>query len=289
VTQTNRQAARLSKKRAAIPNMPPEEANRDEIKSKPPARRDLFAEVAQLAASASAAAEGGRRRTFYSYVAPQDTDDGRVWVEWFQKVRLDLAVPDTSGRSKTFKYRWRMQPTHVWIYTKRPRSDELIYNLPAVLDAVVSGETIYWAEGEKDADNLAAAGVVATSHHGGAGHVIRTQTEWLTDHRGLIALLYDLDADDKGGGNKGAFDVVRRYDLLREVGVPRERIAVGHARVGKDVSDHLAAGYGLDELVWLEDLTGLYEKAAKTTAASYPGSGYSVPSNWGAKLGGGRA
>jgi hypothetical protein len=206
--------------------------------------------------------------TAYDFHQP----DGTLW---FQHLRWRFDPP--TPRPKDFSYRWWPTP-YRQIHEKREGADDLIYRLPAVLAAQEAGETIWWTEGERDADGLSAVGVVATSHHGGAGKTTPEQAGWFRGHRGLVVLLYDLDRDDERGGNPGAFDVIRRYRLLREVGIPRDQIAVGHARAGKDVSDHLAAGHSVDELVWLRDLTGLFRKAARTTSATFGRSGYKAPS-----------
>jgi hypothetical protein len=185
--------------------------------------------------------------TAYDFHQP----DGTLW---FQHLRWRFDPP--TPRPKDFSYRWWPTP-YRQIHEKREGADDLIYRLPAV---------------------LAAQEAVATSHHGGAGKTTPEQAGWFRGHRGLVVLLYDLDRDDERGGNPGAFDVIRRYRLLREVGIPRDQIAVGHARAGKDVSDHLAAGHSVDELVWLRDLTGLFRKAARTTSATFGRSGYKAPS-----------
>ena len=45
----------------------------------------------------------------------------------------------------------------------------MLYQLPRLLDAVKNGETVFIAEGEKDCNNLAALGLVATTSPMGAG------------------------------------------------------------------------------------------------------------------------
>ena len=41
--------------------------------------------------------------------------------------------------------------------------DRVLYNLPNVITAVKEGITVYWVEGEKDADKLNKKGLVATT------------------------------------------------------------------------------------------------------------------------------
>ncbi len=196
--------------------------------------------------------------------------------EFFRRRRYRLDPPE-KGSNKIITYAWKPDPTHI-IYKKREGADALIYNLPAVMEAKKTEATIWWTEGEKCADALIAYGEVATTHHGGAGHVNMQQAEWLRGHRGLVLLAYDLDADDERGGNPGALDVIVRFDLLREVGIPRNRIGVVHARAGKDVYDHLAAGYPPYRMVPLRALAELRLKANRTTSSSFRRLGYSAPS-----------
>jgi hypothetical protein len=151
----------------------------------------------------------------------------------------------------------------------------LIYNLPKVVAAVQNGQTIWWPEGEKDADSLKAIGLVATSHHGGAGKISLKQAAWLAGAKRVV-LLYDLDPDDKRGGNVGMADVWKRFDLLQIAGVAAERIVVAHARAGKDVTDHLEAGYGPEDLVSVSDLGGIASAAGRTTRSSLKSLGYNL-------------
>src|SRR5438105_11344144 len=141
------------------------------------------------------------------------TPDGH---EWFQKLRYRT----NDSRGKTFRYRWRKGPGYVWNWGKRERADELLYHLPDLLAAKADGDPIIWCEGEKDADaTIEATGLLATSHHGGALKITRQQAMWFRGHRGLVYLAYDLDPDDPlTGGNPGAADVVKRYDLLLSIG-----------------------------------------------------------------------
>jgi 5S rRNA maturation endonuclease (ribonuclease M5) len=115
------------------------------------------------------------------------------------------------------------------------------YRLPEVLRAVRDEKTIYWVEGEKDADRLAELGLVATTTAGGANSPL--DREWADLFKG--ATVISVADKDKSG---------REY--ARAVG----RLLVNTARswtctesatpqAKSDVSDHLAAGYELDRLV----------------------------------------
>lgn len=113
----------------------------------------------------------------------------------------------------------------------------VLFNLPAVVDAVAAGQTIYICEGEKDALAVERAGAVATCNPGGAG-------KWRPEYNQALAgapVVVIADRDEPG--RKHATEVA---DSLRPVAAT---VTIMEPVVGKDVSDHLAAGRGLDELV----------------------------------------
>jgi len=151
--------------------------------------------------------------------------DGRLV---FQHVRYRVG---TDGKS--FSYRWRVDPGKVWIPQKHPDADLYLYRLPELLAGRAAGATLWWCEGEKDAEALVAAGQIATTHHGGATHATPAQAEAFRGHRGWVV------ADNDGTGARCA---LRRVELLRAVGIPARRIRIGRAAEGKDAADHLGAG-----------------------------------------------
>jgi hypothetical protein len=55
-----------------------------------------------------------------------------------------------------------------WLYSTSGIR-KVLYNLPRVIDAVTAGLPVYIVEGEKDADNLTAIGLTATTNPGGSG------------------------------------------------------------------------------------------------------------------------
>ncbi len=245
--------------------------------------RELYAELdAEYGVVHPAPAKPKQRRVFecdYIYQLPDGT-------EWFRRRRFRLE-PALPGKTKDITYGWVPKPNW-WNPHKREGADRLLYHLPELISARDAGQPIWWTEGEKDTDNVRAAGQVATSHHGGAGNTHVEQAEWFAGHTGLVVLLMDNDPDDERGGNMGAYDVVRRVDLLVAAGLKLDQLRVGRAKVGKDVSDHLAAGLGLDELVWVSDLAPLRKKALRTrmsTLRAYRrGSGGVDVANWGRKI-----
>lgn len=153
------------------------------------------------------------------------------------------------GRGKKYGYRYPIDVSeatgrvYAWDYHKHPLADTLLYRLPELLDEPTWN--LYWVEGERDADCLRELDVLATSHHGGAGKATRAQAEWLRGRTGKIILVADCDPP-------GAYCAVRRYDLLRGIGIPAKQIEIvraPHWSLGADVRDHLESGGTLDELV----------------------------------------
>jgi len=108
----------------------------------------------------------------------------------------------------------------------------VLYNLPAVL----ASPTVYVVEGEKDVDRLGAEGVVATTNVGGANS---WRPEWSESLRGKDIIIVP-DAD--GPGEKHARTIQASLD-----GVARS-VRLAYPASGKDVSDHLDAGYSLSQL-----------------------------------------
>ena len=127
-----------------------------------------------------------------------------------------------------------------WIYDRKGIVP-VLYNLPAVLAA----EQVVIVEGEKDADALIARGVVATTCPGGAG-------KWRDDYGSLfvgkkVAIIQDVDPQDpKTGHYPGQEHAQAVRDSLQRAGVTATML---QPAVGKDVSEHLAAGMKLGALL----------------------------------------
>lgn len=122
---------------------------------------------------------------------------------------------------------------------------KVLYHLPQLV-RLDPDQTVYIVEGEKDADNLRdRLGVFATCLLGGAG-------KWLDDYLGYFEdrpVVVITDNDDPG---------TKHGDLLVEKlrGVARS-VELRRPATGKDVTDHLLAGLGLDDL--LEDGIATFE------------------------------
>ena len=192
-----------------------------------------------------------------------DSDGTRL----FAKVRYELQDTVAGPRKKTFRY-WDPDTRR---FQKPPYADAYLYRLHEVAPAAVAGKTIHWAEGEKDADALAAAGVAATSHHQGAGHVTLDQAALLTEARRVV-LWVDKDIDH---WEVGAYDACLRYNLLIDAGVRagRLRLVKARGRSNKDAADHLAAGFTVAQALSVDPLR-LAEVARNYTPSAGRKAGY---------------
>ncbi|MFI5891944.1 AAA family ATPase [Actinoplanes sp. NPDC051513] len=119
----------------------------------------------------------------------------------------------------------------------------VLYRLPEVIEAVKDGNLVYIAEGEKDVENIRKAGYFATCNPGGAGKWRPEYSEFFRD--AYVTIFADKDAPGQEHARK-----VR--DSLLEVGA---LIEVVEGKAGKDASDHLAAGFAIDdvEITWTND------------------------------------
>lgn len=115
----------------------------------------------------------------------------------------------------------------------------VLYNLPGVRRAINTYAPIYLVEGEKDADNLTALNVVATTVPGGANAWHDHYAELL---RGASEVRIISDNDEPG-----LAAAYRAHSALVASGIPT--VAIYLPREGKDITDHLHSGYTLDEIV----------------------------------------
>jgi len=117
------------------------------------------------------------------------------------------------------------------------------YRLPELMAADLA-QWVHITEGEKDADNLARLGLVATTNSGGAGKWPTEIATYFTDRR--VAILPDADA----AGQAHALDVAAKLapyaaevKIVHLPGLPDKG----------DVSEWLAHGHTAEELVALVD------------------------------------
>ena len=136
-----------------------------------------------------------------------------------------------------YQERWEGEPWNAWTV---PLDDvrRTLYRLPDVVTARDAGETIYFVEGEKDADILATRfGVAATTMLGGAG-------KWRPEYAdSLASAKICIIADQDEPGRKSAETVA---SAVRSVGgMP----TIVRPASGKDATDHVLSGFGLADFV----------------------------------------
>lgn len=207
--------------------------------------------------------EYGLTRIVYEY----EDKRGRVLLrKWRSTVTDDFPnIPKKFSMEARSREGWRwVNPTD--LERKYPGAHDyfhsLLYNLPLLL---ADPAEVWLTEGEKDAAALVRAGLAALSHWQGAQNFTEGQAEQFRRYRGRVVLAADADA-------AGAADVVRRYDLLRAVGIPEDRIRLVVAAPGlKDAHDHLAAGHSVAE--FREMPLEVVRKFGRRAPAHTPGRG----------------
>ncbi|SET51154.1 ATP-binding protein [Nonomuraea wenchangensis] len=157
----------------------------------------------------------------YDYV----DEDGKLLFQVMRTAdkQFPCRVPDPS-RPKGWS--WRLGDT------RRP-----LYRLPKVIEGIRDGHVIFITEGEKDVHTLEKQGLVATCNPGGAGKWRPEYTEVFREADVTII----CDRDDAGEAHARQ---VR--DALLGVA---SSIRLVEPAVGKDATDHFAAGKKLPDLV----------------------------------------
>lgn len=174
--------------------------------------------------------------------------NGRAGAVVVQKVRFALHSLETGevvGKTFLVQHKGQAGKFQPGI---GPHND-VMYQEPVLSAALSRGVDVLWVEGEKDADSaLAAWNIPATSHYqGGAGAILQQAAKlaYAITSGSNIGLVMDRDRV----GVQVAWHHAR---LLRKVGVPYQQIvflAVRPRDLHADLSDHIAAGYGPDDLL----------------------------------------
>lgn len=140
--------------------------------------------------------------------------------------------------TKTFRQR-KPSENGEWVYTLGD-TPKVLYNLPSVIKAREEGLPIWLVEGEKDADTLMDMGIIATTAPGGAGKWLDINTE------SLAGATVEIVADNDEVGKAHAIMVLEK---LRNAGCDA---SIFISPFAKDVTDHVEAGYSLDELEYFD-------------------------------------
>lgn len=127
-----------------------------------------------------------------------------------------------------------------WIWNLKD-TRRVLFGLPAILEAVEVGMTVWVAEGEKDVLVLRGIGGLATCNPAGAGKWRDEYSEVLRGAR--VAIVADRDEP----GREHAQQIAASLEGVAAT------VRIVEAAEGKDAADHIAAGYGLEEFVELAE------------------------------------
>lgn len=118
----------------------------------------------------------------------------------------------------------------------------VLYRLPELLEAITLGQVVYCVEGEKDVDRLAKMGFVATCNYDGAG-----PTKWHESYSDLFTgadVIIIADRDEPGYAHARAI-YKSMHGKTNSVHIVQAKVE----KTGADVSDHLNAGFTIEELI----------------------------------------
>lgn len=137
-----------------------------------------------------------------------------------------------------------------WVFGLPKGVEPWLYHAPELRAGLEAGRVIYVVEGEKDVHSVEKMGGVATTQPHGAGH-----GKWRRWHSSLlrnateVRVIMDLDEDyrdrENNVRNTGREYALEVRDSLMLEGV---KVTLWSAASGKDATDHMEAGLGLDDL-----------------------------------------
>jgi len=119
----------------------------------------------------------------------------------------------------------------------------VLYRLPEVVAGVAAGKTVYVVEGEKDADAIAALGLVATCNPEGASESGK-RSKWRPEYSEFLRGAHVVIVADKDEAGRAHARTV----AASLAGVAAS-VRIVEAAEGKDASDHLDAGFTPSEFV----------------------------------------
>lgn len=189
------------------------------------------------AAPAAAGKARPTRRLVETY--PYADADGRVIYEvsrWEPKA-FTVRVVDARGRRQP---RWPVPARRV------------LYMLPTVLAAAADGVPVYVVEGEKDANALIEAGVVATCNAGGAAANGAEKDRWLPQYTEALTgahVVLVVDLDEPTAKHPVPAGLQHAAYVAEQLADRAASLSVVAPRAGKDAADHLAAGHTPAEFV----------------------------------------
>lgn len=196
----------------------------------------------------------GEQVSLYFFDEPDDKDVkerligelGLTWADLFDN--KEIRYPYSDGfvvrrlPSKVFRQVCKHNKTPSKCDECKQIDVRALYGIESVSDT----GPVYIVEGEKDV-NIAKSfwDVSAVSQAQGA-QTQPARADWAP----LVGRDLVIVADNDEPGEKRARKV---FDHLVAIGHPEEKLALVHAAEGKDLTDHIATGHGVDELVAISE------------------------------------
>jgi hypothetical protein len=162
-------------------------------------------------------------------------------------------------------FRVRRPNGNDWIWSIGASTPRVLYRLPEVLTAIASSVTIYICEGESDVDRLVALGYVATCNYDGASKDTQ-RPKWRDSYSDTLKgsnVVIIADNDDPGFAHARAV-TASLVGKAAHIKLVMGMVDTPHA----DISDHLDAGYTIDQLVPLDTTPAI---VPATTNGHHPG------------------
>lgn len=129
-----------------------------------------------------------------------------------------------------------------------PKCEPVLYNLPEILKAIKKGEEVYFAEGEKDCDNLVKWGLTTTTNFDGASKD-NQKPKWRKEYNhyfkgAKVIILHDNDGVGKAHAQNIADNLIgiAEYVKCPELTDVEEK---------EDISDWIQKGHTKEELLKL--------------------------------------
>ena len=129
-----------------------------------------------------------------------------------------------------------------WIWKGIPEAEKVLFNLPAVIDAIQRHETIFIVEGEKDCLTLKSLSLTATCNSGGAGKWLPQYSETLKGAD--VVVIPDRDAVGMSHALMVASDLNGTAASVKMLSLDRH-----------DVTEWISAGNSKEELLELVTAT----------------------------------
>lgn len=131
----------------------------------------------------------------------------------------------------------------------------VLYRLPEVIAAIKADAWIFQVEGEKDADNLVALGLAATTQTNGAGKWNASYSDTLQGAR--VAIIADKDDPGRNHAEMVAEALAGKAAVVKVLELPGEDV--------KDASDWIEAGGNADTLLAMVEAAEPWFKKPTTT------------------------